>query len=252
MPSWAGGEENGEEAFKGRVSLHWHSCFSPTHNRYITPDLYRLHHRLLDINLISKPKTITNNIKMRTAFAVSAFVAAAFAQSVCSSPSMVDQSTKLTLVQSSVDPFPQTTYLQQTNSLGVVTGMPAVDTVIPSQPAVVTSQPAADTSVGLPASIPAIAPGSVYTIPVAAGSNTTKTYVLSANNSTTLILNAATSGSAASNSANPTGASATGSGRASGSGSQTASGTGAASTGAASTLAAGSLLGLGAFVAAFL
>lgn len=186
---------------------------------------------------------------MRTTFALAAFVAAAFAQSETSS----------------VDPFPQTSYLAQTNSLGVVTGQPAAatsipdqpaaDTSIPTQPAAVTSQPPVDTDVGLPASIPAIAPGSIYTIPVANG-NATKTYVLSANNSTTLILNQSTPGSsAASNSASPTGsgASASGTGRPSGSG--TASGTGAQnSAGAAANLkaAAGSMVGFGAFVAAFL
>lgn len=46
---------------------------------------------------------------------------------------------------STVNPFPQTSYLQQTNSLGVVIGMPAVATVS-SQPAVFTTQPAISTS----------------------------------------------------------------------------------------------------------
>lgn len=98
---------------------------------------------------------------MRTTFALAAFVAAAFAQSetVSSSSHAVDQSTKLTIAQSSVDPFPQTSYLAQTNSLGVVTGQPAAatsipdqpaaDTSIPTQPAAVTSQPPVDTDVGL-------------------------------------------------------------------------------------------------------
>ncbi|KAJ4361147.1 hypothetical protein N0V95_002116 [Ascochyta clinopodiicola] len=185
---------------------------------------------------------------MRTAFAVTAFAAAAFAQSQ----------------SSSVDPFPQTSYLQQTNSLGVVTGQPAAatsiptqpaaDTIIPTQPAVVTSQPAADTSVGLPASIPAVAPG-IYTIPVAGNGNSTRTLVVSANNSTTIVLNQPTSGSAAaSNSAKATGSGASGSGTGRPTGSSTVSGTGAAnSAGAAANLkvAAGSMVGFGAFVAAF-
>ena len=42
---------------------------------------------------------------------------------------------------SSVDPAPQTVYLSQTNSLGVVTGQPAVATAIPNQPAVDTAIP---------------------------------------------------------------------------------------------------------------
>ncbi|KAF2872724.1 hypothetical protein BDV95DRAFT_570483 [Massariosphaeria phaeospora] len=47
-------------------------------------------------------------------------------------------------VESTVDPFPQTAFLQQTNSLGIVTGQPEVVTSEPeqpTQPAIVTSQP---------------------------------------------------------------------------------------------------------------
>ena len=170
---------------------------------------------------------------------------------------MINWPTILTIAQTaSVDAFPQTSYLQQTNSLGVVTGMPAAATSIPTQPAadtIIPTQPAADTDVGIPASIPAVAPG-IYTVPVAGGVNSTKILTVSANNSTTIILSAPTSNSA---SATGSDASATGTGRHSGSGSpsSTASGTGASSsTGAAANLkaAAGSMVGFGAFVAAFL
>lgn len=157
---------------------------------------------------------------------------------------------------SSVDPFPQTSLLTQTNSLGVVTGMFPVATsigAIPTQPDAVTNQPAVVTSQPVPADIPAVGPG-VHTLTLpGTGSmfNTTRTVTVSANNSTTLVVAPATSA----NSANPSGSGASGASRASGSGSPTGSGAASASTGAAVPnvkVAAGSLVGFGAFMAAFL
>ncbi|KAF2108497.1 hypothetical protein BDV96DRAFT_587291 [Lophiotrema nucula] len=176
---------------------------------------------------------------MRASIFISApiFAAAALAQSESSS---------------SVDAFPQTSYLQQTDSRGVVTGMPAVATSIPSQPAAASSianLPPAVTTQPLPASIPAVGTG-LHTIIIGGPSNTTQTLVVSANNSTTIIVPTASSASSGASGAQTTGG-ASGSGP---SGSATGSATGAQSTGAAPTMAAlaGSFVGLGAFVAAFL
>jgi hypothetical protein len=90
------------------------------------------------------------------------FAAAASAQSVSLVLPQVGSNHDLNASQSSVDPYPQTTQLQFTNSLGVVTGQPAVVTSIPGQPAVVTqipTQPAVVTSQPLPADVPAVGPG---------------------------------------------------------------------------------------------
>jgi hypothetical protein len=174
---------------------------------------------------------------MRAAFFIPVFAAAVFAQ---------DSS-------SSIDEHPQTTFLQQTNSLGVVTGQPSVVTSQPTNPAVVTSQDAAATSVGLPASIPAVGSG-ITTIVIGGPSsapNATQTLVVSANNSTTIILSSPTSSGASGSDATGTGA--TGSGASGSAGSQTGSGS-PESTGAAATMkaVAGSVVGVGAFMAAFL
>ncbi|KAH8628835.1 hypothetical protein IG631_16092 [Alternaria alternata] len=159
---------------------------------------------------------------------------------------------------SSIDPAPQTTYLTQTNSLGVVTGMPAADTSIATQPDAVTSQPAAVTTQPVPADIPAVGPG-VHTLTLAGtgtGSmvNSTRTVTVSANNSTTVALVASPTNSdadATGSGASRSGADATGSDA---SGTATGSGAGADATGAAVNVkaAAGSLVGFGAFMAAFL
>jgi hypothetical protein len=165
---------------------------------------------------------------------------------------------------SSVDPFPQTSLLAQTNSLGVVTGMfpvntqqpsqPAVVTNQPGQPAAVTSQPAVVTTQPAPADIPAVGPG-VHTLTLpGTGSmfNQTRTVVVSANNSTTVQIQTSTPAASGSG-AGASGASGTGP-RPSGS---NASGSGSSPTntpGAAANVkvATGSLLGFGAIVAAFL
>ncbi|KAH7385783.1 hypothetical protein BKA66DRAFT_569617 [Pyrenochaeta sp. MPI-SDFR-AT-0127] len=156
---------------------------------------------------------------------------------------------------SSIDPFPQTAQLAQTNSLGVVTG-------IPTQPAVATNQPAlppAVTSQPPVNSIPAVGTG-IHTLLLpgpASNVNGTQTVVVSANNSTTVILGAPTSAGATptGSGAAASGSGASGSAGASRSGSATGSGAATQSTGAAASnvkAAAGSLVGFGAFVAAFL
>lgn len=183
---------------------------------------------------------------MRASVAAFAFAAVASAQS------------------SSIDAFPQTSLLAQTDSRGVVTGMfpvatsqpqqPAAVTNQPGQPAVVTSQPAVVTTQPAPADIPAVGSGITTLVLPGTGSmfNQTRTVVVSANNSTTVQLvqstpasgsGAGASGSGSGSSGRPTGAS----GSVSGTGSP-------ASTGAASPLqiASGSLLGFGAIFAAFL
>jgi hypothetical protein len=210
-------------------------------------------------------------IKMRVAIFAPIFAAAVLAQdsvSRCSlfvSPCIGTQLTMIQSASSSVDPAPQTSYLQQTNSLGVVTGMPAVATSIPSQPAVVTSQPAVVTeqpsvvteqpsvvtSQPPVVSIPAVGTG-IHTVvlPPMSGSNSSNTVVVSANNSTTVLLNTGSpSGSGLSGSATRTPTGPSGSDA-----SKSSSATGAQSSGAAATMGAlaGSVVGVGAFMAAFL
>jgi hypothetical protein len=148
-----------------------------------------------------------------------------------------------------------------TDSRGVITGQfpvatsqptqPAVVTQIPSQPGVVTSQPAVVTTQPAPADIPAVGTGITTLILPGTGSmfNQTRTVVVSANNSTTvqIVASTPTSGSDA------TGSGASGSGpRRSGSGASGASASATPGAAANVKVAAGSLLGFGAFVAAFL
>jgi len=159
---------------------------------------------------------------------------------------------------SSVDPAPQTVYLSQTNSLGVVTGQPAVATAIPNQPAVDTAiptQPALVTAQPLPDNIPAVGTG-VHTLTLAGtGSafNQTRTVTISANNSTTLLVAPSTTASDAIASGSSGASRSTGASR---SGSQTGSGASASPTTGAGAhsfnVAAGGILGFGAFMAAFL
>ncbi|KAL5116730.1 hypothetical protein ACEQ8H_005342 [Pleosporales sp. CAS-2024a] len=175
-------------------------------------------------------------------FASAALAAAASAQSSSSS---------------SVDAYPQTSLLKEINSLGVVTGMFPVATSIPDQPAVVTSQPALVTSQPAPANIPAVGPGLHTLVLPGTGSlfNSTRTVVVSANNSTTIVIQTSTTPSAS-----PTG-SAGASGHAGSAAKSGATGTptgtaggSQSSKGAAANVkvAAGSVMGFGAFVAAFL
>jgi len=141
---------------------------------------------------------------------------------------------------------PFTSYLTQTNSLGAVTGEPAVVT---TQPAVVTTQPAVVTTQPLPATLPALASG-FNTIVVGNSKNQTSTIVVSVGNATTSIITPASSTPASGNAGTTGGASATGASGAT----STAASASATHTGAASALqvAGGVFVGVGAFVAAFL
>lgn len=165
--------------------------------------------------------------------------------------------------QSSVDAFPQTSYLQQTDSRGVVTGQPAVETSQPAADSSQPAQPAADTSIpllqtSLPAgvSIPAQASG-IHTVVIPLGNNSTTQVVVSANNSTTIIYNQPTATGAQTTGANGSGRP---SGRPSGSGSEesgspTGTGSGAKASdspgAAANVQVAAGFLGAG-LLAAFL
>jgi len=144
---------------------------------------------------------------------------------------------------------PFTSYLTQTNSLGVITGQPAPATSIPTQPGVVTTQPAVVTSQPLPATLPALSSG-FNTIIVGNSLNQTSTLTVSVGNATTSILTPASS-TPASGSAGTTGGAAATSGA---SGTPTGSATATKSSGAAAALhvAGGAFVGVGAFVAAFL
>lgn len=187
---------------------------------------------------------------MRAVAVLPVFAAAVFAQSESAAAPSVSLE------------FPQTTFLTQTNSRGVVTGQPAVETNQPGQPPADTSIPPVETNVGTAATIPAVGTGIVtLLLPGTAGPNSTQTVVVSANNSTTIVLG--------NGGAEPT-ASVTGTGTeapeatetgADSTGTETGTATGTVSgtatpdeTGAAANLraVAGSVVGLGAFVAAFL
>lgn len=165
-------------------------------------------------------------------FVASAFVAVVFAQD-----------------SSSANPAPQTTLTTQTDSLGVVTGQPTQPgqpTQATNQPPLVTSQPAADT-------IPAVGTTGIVTVTKGNPDNTTSTIVVSVNNSTTSVmkptLSAPSDASGSGGSSTPTGTDANGQPSASGSGTSSSSSGAAAATMRA---VAGSLVGAGAFVAAFL
>jgi len=121
---------------------------------------------------------------------------------------------------------PATQYTTQTNSMGVITGMPAVVTSQPIQPGVVTSQP-------LPASLPALGDG----LQTVTQGNNTYTVVVSGS-STSFVIKTSTTSSA----------SGTGAAGSSGNGTSTSS-KGAAATGKA---AAGALIGAAGLFAALL
>ncbi|KAF2729765.1 hypothetical protein EJ04DRAFT_446509 [Polyplosphaeria fusca] len=182
---------------------------------------------------------------MRAVFFTPIFALAAFAQDASS----------VSTPSSTGDAFPQTSFLTQTDSRGVVTGMPApatsvgvADSSIAVQPPVQTSQPPVN-------SIPAVGTG-VHTLLLPGSANSTRTVVVSANNSTTVELtptpsDASGSGAATGTNAKTTGADASESGA---QGSQTTGASGSQSTGAAPTMGAlaGGIVGVGALVAAFL
>jgi hypothetical protein len=183
---------------------------------------------------------------MRASILIPVFAAAVFAQESSSTD----------------DAHPQTSFLTQTNSLGVVTGMPSVATSQPPAELAETSIPALATSVGDAASIPAIGTGLVTLVQQGtAGVNSTQTIVVSANNSTTMVLTTIGVGqsSATGTEATPTGTGANPSqsgGNDDGEESGSATGSdGPASTGAAATMravAGSGIVGMGAFIAALL
>ncbi|CAI6252494.1 unnamed protein product [Periconia digitata] len=181
---------------------------------------------------------------MRSYIAVSALVAAVAAQG-----------------SSSADSFPQTAFLTQTNSNGVVTGQPGVAT---SQPAAATNQPVAppaDSSQPPVVTIPAVGTTGIHTITQGVpGTNSTVQITVSASNTTTSVLGelpsgvssvAGGSGASGSNGARPTPSGSGSNPSGSGAGSSGPSGSGNAAAPTMKAMA-GSLLGAGAFVAAFL
>ncbi|KAF2706553.1 hypothetical protein K504DRAFT_384751 [Pleomassaria siparia CBS 279.74] len=159
---------------------------------------------------------------------------------------------------SSVDAHPQTTYLTQTNSLGVVTGMPAVVTSQPLIPSQALTQPGVATSVGVAATIPDLGPG-LHTWTAGIGTNSTTAIVFSqnVNGSTSFAIVATPTSSGAGftgtdGKVTPTSSVAgiTGTnGKVTPTGSNSAQSTGAAATMRA---VAGSVVGVGAFMAVFL
>ncbi|KAF2797190.1 hypothetical protein K505DRAFT_298824 [Melanomma pulvis-pyrius CBS 109.77] len=156
---------------------------------------------------------------------------------------------------SSVDAFPQTSYLLQTNSLGVVTGMPAVVTSQPVQPSQALTQPSVATSVGKAATIPDLGPG-LHTYAYGIGTNSTTLIVFSANANGSTSFAPVPTPTPSSQGAGFTGTDGRVTPTATDSAGKlitTASGT-AQSTGAAATMraVAGGVVGVGAFMAAFL
>jgi hypothetical protein len=165
-----------------------------------------------------------------------------------------------------------TSYLTQTNSLGVVTGMPSVATAQSALPPAVTSQPEVATiPAGLPEGVTHIMQNisrSLTSFEVSVGSSTTvvigapsdATIVTGTGTETGAAATASSTGSSSSNNDNSNSDSSSESGSSnSGSDSSAASSSGAAeSTGSADsaagrvTLASVGVLGFGALVAAFL
>jgi len=166
-------------------------------------------------------------------FAAACFAAVALAQSSESSTSI------------SIPPYsnPNTAYLTETNSLGVITGGPTPQTAVTSQPSVVTSQPSVITSQPLVATIPAGLPTGFYT----AIQPNNSTIVASIGTDTTSIVTPTPSSSS------KTGAAASTTGSESASGTQTGAAA-SSSTGAAAIIkvASGAFVGAGAIFAAFL
>ena len=197
-------------------------------------------------------------------FFVAPFVAAAYAQSSDANTTAVVESTSTTA------PYTNgfTSYLTQTNSLGVVTGMPAVDTAQSALPPAVTSQPEVATiPAGLPEGVTHIMQNisrSLTSFEVSVGSSTT--VVIGAASGATIVTGtgtetgaAATASSSGSSSNNDDDDSSSSGSSNSNSESSSASGSGAAeSTGSADssagrvTLASAGVLGFGALIAAFL
>jgi len=210
----------------------------------------------------------TTTANMRSSiFFIAPFMAAAYAQSS-------DVNTTSTTA-----PYTNgfTSYLTQTNSLGVVTGMPSVATDQSALPPAVTTQPTAVTSQPEVATIPAGLPVGVTNI-VQNISRSLTSFEVSVGSSTTVVIGAASDATIVTGTGTETGAAATASSSsgssssnddddssASGSsssseesGSSTSGSSAAESTGSADssagrvTLASAGVLGFGALVAAFL
>jgi uncharacterized membrane protein YgcG len=196
-------------------------------------------------------------------FFAAPFVAAAYAQSSSEANSTVVEISASGSTTSTTVPYSNgfTSYLTQTNSLGVVTGMPEVATAQSALPPAVTSQPAVAT---IPAGLPV---GNTYLLinisrtltsfEVSVGSSTT--VVVDAPESATIVTGTGTeTGTAAVSSATDS-ESSSGSSSTRGSSSSGASSSGAAqSTGSADssagriTFASAGVLGFAALFAAFL
>jgi len=162
---------------------------------------------------------------------------------------------------------PLTAYLTQTNSLGVITGMPPVETSVGNAGTAVTTQAIVVTSQPAVALVPAGFTG-VTTLKFGGnGTSATSSIVITAGTGTTFIVSAtsaaATSGAGASGSASGSGATSGASGTAASGGSSGTAGSGTAtgsaatsssSTGAAAHIyvASSALIGAGALFAAFL
>lgn len=106
------------------------------------------------------------------------FVAAAYAQSDAVNTTVVDVSSGSTTVESTVSySNGLTSFLTQTNSNGVITGMPAVETAQSALPPAVTAQPSVATiPAGLPEGVTHIAINisrSLTSFEVSVGSSTT-------------------------------------------------------------------------------
>lgn len=202
-------------------------------------------------------------------FFAAPFVAAAYAQSSSEANSTVVEISASGTTTSTTVPYSNgfTSYLTQTNSLGVVTGMPEVETAQSALPPAVTSQPAVAT---IPAGLPI---GNTYLLinisrtltsfEVSVGSSTT--VVVDAPESATIVTGTGTetgtaavssaTGSSSDDSESSSGSSST---RGSSSSGASSSGGAAQSTGNADssagrvTFASAGVLGFGALFAAFL
>ncbi|KAK4908586.1 hypothetical protein LTR49_022544 [Elasticomyces elasticus] len=202
---------------------------------------------------------------MRSSIMIAPFVAAAYAQSsseLVQTGVVSANTTTYTTTWTYSNGF--TSYLTETNSLGVVTGMPSAATAatslpgaITTQPSVITSQPAVATiPAGLPVGVTSIAQnasGSLSYFSVSVGSSTTVVMLPSTASVVTAASGSSGSGSGASGSgsAGASGASATG-GSATSSGAASSSSAASAASANNVQYASAGLLGLGALFAALL
>ncbi|KAK3716412.1 hypothetical protein LTR37_006562 [Vermiconidia calcicola] len=216
---------------------------------------------------------------MRYALLAAPLLAAVYAQdNSTESETVVPLSSGSTTISTTVEySNPATLYLTQTNSLGVVTGMPGASTVI-TNPAVVTSQPAVVTTQPAVDLVPAGITGTTIvsyngtagftSFTAVAGESTTR--ILGGANTIATVASGSASGSttARGNGPRPTGGRPTGgsgsnsnsdsdassSGAPSGSASSSSSSASESEGAAASNMKAASagVLGLGAFIAALL